>query len=135
MDTTKLQHDYYVNQAGNGLAHFTGGDYQRGHGLGTMISGLKSHIAPLLNNPLLVKAGKSLKRKALTAGLGIASDVMNGKKLKTSIKERVFPSKSTSRKKSPTSKKGRKGKSNKKSVSSASARRGGTSRYQNTIFH
>lgn len=133
-DTTKLQHDYYVNQAGNGLAHFTGGDYQRGHGLGTVISGLKSHIVPLVNNSLVAKAAKSLKRKALTAGIEIASDVMSGKKLKTAIKERVFKNKSTSRKKSPTKRKGRKGSTKKKSVSSSAAKRGATSRPKENIF-
>ena len=133
-DTTKLQSDYYGNQAGNGLAHFTGGDYQRGHGLGTVISGLKSHIVPLVNNSLVAKAAKSLKRKALTAGIEIASDVVSGKKLKTAIKERVFKNKSTSRKKAPTKRKGRKGNAKKKSTSSSAANRRATSHHKNNIF-
>ena len=133
-DTTKLQSDYYVNQAGNGFAHFTGGDYQRGHGLGTVISGLKSHIVPLMNNSLVAKAAKSLKRKALTAGIEIAIDVVSGKKLKTAIKERVFKNKSTSRKKAPTKRKGRKGNAKKKSTSSSAANRRVTSHYKNNIF-
>ena len=135
-DTAKLQHDYYVNQAGRGLPHFTGGEYQRGHGLGTVISGLRSNIAPLLNHPLVAKAVKSLKRKAMTTGFEVASDVMSGKKLKTSINERVFQRKAG--KKPATQKMTRKNATKKiakrKSVISAPAKRQSTSRYNNTIF-
>ena len=129
-DTTKLQHDYYVNQAGRGLPHFTGGEYQRGHGLGATISGFLRSTLPLL--PANIVA--TLKRKALTAGLGVASDVLSGKKLKTSIKERAMQTigiKKTSSRKKPI-----KRRAPRKSVSSPPAKRRATShRYKNTVFH
>ena len=128
-DTTKLQHDYYVNQAGRGLPHFAGAAYQRGHGLGTMISGFLRSTMPLLPEQFM----KTLKRKALTAGLGVASDVMSGKKLKTSIKERAQQSIGI---KTPTQKKPIKRRAPRKSVSSPPAKRRATShRYKNTVFH
>ena len=132
-DTTKLQHDYYVNQAGRGLPHFTGGEYQRGHGLGATISGFLRSTLPLLQ-PHLAKTVNILKRKALTAGLGVASDVLSGKKLKTSIKERAMQTigiKKTSSRKKPI-----KRRAPRKSVSSPPVKRQATShRYKNTVFH
>jgi hypothetical protein len=85
-DTTKLQHAYYANQAGGALAHFSGGEFQRGHGLGTVISGFLKRALPLLPATFT----KSLKRKALKAGLGVAGDLLRGKSLKTAVKDRAL---------------------------------------------
>ena len=48
VDTTKMQEEYYLNQAGGALPHFVGGEFQRGHGLGTVISGYMRSAIPLL---------------------------------------------------------------------------------------
>ncbi len=104
-DTTKLQHDYYTSQVGHGLAHFSGGasqyghglpyysggEYQRGHGLGTLMSGAMKSAIPILQ-PHLMKIARGVKRKLAAAGLGVVKDVMFGKRLKTSIKDRTLES-------------------------------------------
>ena len=81
VDTTKMQEEYYLNQAGGALPHFVGGEFQRGHGLGTRISGYMRSAIPLLLN----KGVTVLKKNALKTALGVASDVVRGKDLKTSM--------------------------------------------------
>ena len=77
-DTTKLQHDYYLNQAGQGLVHFSGGsnqyghgllyfsggEFQRGHGIGTLMSGAINQALPVLR-PHLMKIVRGIKRNWL----------------------------------------------------------------------
>ena len=100
-DTTKLQHDYYISQAGQGLTHFSGaasqyghglpyysgGEYQRGHGLGTLMSGAIKQFMPMIQ-PHLSKVARGVKRKLVEAGIGVVTDVISGKRLKTAIKDR-----------------------------------------------
>ena len=102
-DTTKLHHDYYVNQAGHGLPHFvgganqyghglpyySGGEFQRGHGIGTLMSGAINSAMPMLQ-PHLSKVVRGVKRKLAAAGFGVVKDVISGKRLKTAIKDRVL---------------------------------------------
>jgi len=102
-DTTKLQHDYYTNQAGQGLTHFSGaasqyghglpyysgGEYQRGHGLGTLMSGAIKQFMPMLQ-PHLSKVTRGVKRKLAEVGFGVVKDVISGKRLKTAIKDRTL---------------------------------------------
>lgn len=59
----KSYEDYYLNQAGNGIAGFQGTRYQRGAGLGSMFSGLIRLAAPLLRKGG-VALGKFLVDKA-----------------------------------------------------------------------
>ncbi len=134
-DTTKLQHDYYCNQAGGSLPHFTGGEYQRGHGLGTIMSGVMRASLPLLP-PNIVSI---LKRKALAAGIGVVGDVLKGKRLKTAVKDRALASigikKAAPKKTAPKKKKPIKRPASRKRVSSVPARKEATSRYSNTVFN
>lgn len=102
-DTTKLQHDYYLNQAGQGLPHFSGGanqyghglpyysggEFQRGHGIGTLMSGAINQALPVLR-PHLMKIVRGIKRKVAEAGIGVVKDVISGKRLKTSVKDRAL---------------------------------------------
>ena len=72
--------DYYRNQAlqrGGGMPYFAGARYQRGHGLGNVFRGIFSGLRSIFPS-LLKTAG----RHALTTGVNIASDMLDGKKFK-----------------------------------------------------
>jgi len=87
-DTAKQQNHYYCNQAGGSLPHFEGARNQRGHGVGSTVSGAVNSAMPLLK-PILAKVVSALKRKAMTAGMGVVSDVMTGKNIKTAMLDRA----------------------------------------------
>ena len=72
--------DYYVNQAGGSLPVFQGSRGQRGHGFGSVLSGLFRSAMPML---------KRIGKQALTTGAYIASDMLGGKKFDESAKTRV----------------------------------------------
>ena len=65
--------EYYVNQAGTGLSGFTGLRYQRG-------AGWLSNIWSQVGLPVL----KFLGRQALSSGLSVAQDAIEGKNVKQS---------------------------------------------------
>lgn len=76
--TTNSFENYYVNQAGSGIAGYSGIKYQRGHGFfGRLLSGT---VLPIL---------KYLGKKALNTGVGIGSDIIQGENLKNSMKKRL----------------------------------------------
>ena len=68
-------------QCGNGLAGFEGVRYQKGFGL------LGNLFAKAL--PYLKQFGKYIGKKLLGLGSDIASDVVDGKPIKESVKQRV----------------------------------------------
>ena len=72
--------DYYVNQAGGSLPVFQGSRGQRGHGFGSVLSGLFRSAVPML---------KRIGKQALTTGAYIASDMLGGKKFDEAAKARV----------------------------------------------
>jgi len=72
--------DYYVNQAGGALPVFQGSRGQRGHGFGSVLSGLFRSAVPML---------KRIGKQALTTGAYIASDMLGGKKFGEAAKTRV----------------------------------------------
>ena len=72
--------DYYVNQAGGSLPVFQGSRGQRGHGFGSVLSGLFRSAMPML---------KRIGKQALTTGAYIASDMLGGKKFDESARSRV----------------------------------------------
>ena len=81
---------YYVNQAQNGgnLPAFRGARVQRGYGIGSFIRGLFRSAVPIL------KAGaKAVGKKALSTGLNIANDVMEGQDFKSSARSRAIEAK------------------------------------------
>jgi hypothetical protein len=79
--TRSLYTDYYVDQAGNGsLPVFQGVRGQRGHGFGSVLSGLFRSAAPML---------KRIGKTALTTGAQIASDLLGGKSFSESARSRV----------------------------------------------
>ena len=69
--------NYYLNQAGSGLSAFEGVRYQRGNGFfGRLLSGA---ILPAL---------RFLGRKALSTGVEVGMDALDGNNIKESIKRR-----------------------------------------------
>jgi len=72
--------DYYVNQAGGSMPVFQGSRRQRGHGFGSVLSGLFRSAVPML---------KRIGKQALTTGAYIASDMLGGKKFDESARARV----------------------------------------------
>jgi hypothetical protein len=80
-----MYHDYYRNQAlqrgGFAMPYFAGARYQRGHGLGSIFGsifrGLKSIFPSVM---------KTVGRHALTTGVNIANDVLEGKNIKEAAK-------------------------------------------------
>ncbi len=77
--------DYYVNQCGHGLPVFYGARSQRGHGIGSIFSGLWRTVFPILK-----RVAPALGRKALQTGVQIADDVTSGKSFKEAAKTRVM---------------------------------------------
>ena len=73
---------YYLNQAGNGYPVFAGSRMQRGHGLGSIFSGLFKAATPLLK-----RGAKALGKQALSTGMELASDLIEGKKIEDSSKD------------------------------------------------
>ena len=78
--------DYYMQQSGSGLPVFQGSRGQRGHGLGSMLSGLFRSAMPMLKRGLA-----NFGKHALKTGLEIANDVADGSSLKDSAKARILP--------------------------------------------
>lgn len=79
----RLYHDYYLNQAGNGLPVYVGGGSLRGSGLGSVLGGLFRAAMPVLK-----RGGKALLKEGARAGLEMAGDVLSGASLKTAAKNR-----------------------------------------------
>src|SRR5271165_5266492 len=69
--------DYYLNQAGNGLAGFEGDRYQKGSGF---FSSLWKFLAP---------GAKLLGRKFLGHAADLGSDILKGEDFKESAKKRL----------------------------------------------
>lgn len=72
---------YYVNQVGSGLQGFQGVRYQKGHGFfGRILSGVLPFFRELF--PILGK-------KALTSGVGLAQDILEGQNFKQAASKRL----------------------------------------------
>lgn len=81
-----MYEDYYLQQSGTGLPVFQGSRGQRGHGLGSMLSGLFRSAVPMLKRGLA-----TFGKHALKTGLEIAGDVVEGKSFKDSARDRIVP--------------------------------------------
>ena len=74
---------FYTHQAGHGLPIYSGSDYQRGHGLGSLFGSLARAAIPLL------KDGASyVGKKLLSTGMAVAGDMASGENWKGSLKRR-----------------------------------------------
>ena len=76
--------DYYARQVGGALPYITGARVQRGHGFGSLFSGLLRSVAPLIKRGVL-----ALGKRVLTTGAQIAGDVVAGQNVKKAAKRRA----------------------------------------------
>lgn len=71
---------YYGYQAGHGINFpvFVGGkNYQRGRGIGSLLSGIGRAIIPLIK-----QGGKAVLKAGLRTGIGAARDALEGRNVK-----------------------------------------------------
>ena len=80
-----LYESYYMDQSGSGMPVFMGSAGQRGHGLGSMLSGFFRSAFPMIKRGLA-----AFGKHALKTGLEIANDVASGDSFKDSAKRRAF---------------------------------------------
>jgi len=74
---------YYLQQSGRGNV-FTGPTLQRGYGLGGVLGGLMRAATPLLKQGM-----KAVGKQALSTGIGLLGDTLQGRNLKVSAKRRL----------------------------------------------
>jgi hypothetical protein len=79
-----MYEDYYMAQSGHGVPIFEGYRGQRGHGLGSILSGFFRSAMPILKRGLAF-----FGREALRTGAKIATDVADGQSFQDSTKRRV----------------------------------------------
>ena len=75
---------YYINQSGSGLSVFQGYRNQRGHGIGSILSGFFRSALPMIKRGL-----SSFGRQALKTGLKIAGDVADGTSMREAAEARA----------------------------------------------
>ena len=74
------------------MDYFSGPGYQRGHGLGGLFGRLFRAAVPIFRNtvaPVMKKAGKEVAKEALSTGVGVAKDMLEGEDFSTSAKARL----------------------------------------------
>lgn len=83
-----MYEDYYAQQTrpqgGYGVPIFSGYRHQRGHGIGSVLSGLFRSAVPMLKRGLAY-----VGKHALKTGARIASDLVDGKSFGDSFKQRA----------------------------------------------
>lgn len=80
--------DHYDGQVGGGVNRvFVGSPYQRGHGLGSFLSGLFRRALPLLS-----RGARVVGKEALHTGWNILDDVAHNTPFKESLRARVTES-------------------------------------------
>lgn len=79
-----LYERYYLDQSGSGIPYYQGAFQQRGHGLGSMLSGLFKSVWPMIRSGL-----QRFGKHAARTGLNIAGDVVEGSSLRDSVEKRV----------------------------------------------
>jgi len=80
-----MYEDYYARQSGGEMPVFVGARFQRGHGLGSILSGLFRRVLPFFRNN-----AKNFATNLLQTGAEVVGDVFdNNKKISESLKERL----------------------------------------------
>jgi len=80
-----MYEDYYMNQSGTGMPIFIGSRDQRGHGIGSVLSGLFRSAVPMLKRGLA-----SFGKHALKTGQRILTDVIDGQPIGETAKKHVL---------------------------------------------
>jgi len=80
-----MYEDYYARQSGGEMPVYVGARFQRGHGLGSILSGLFRRVLPFFRNN-----AKNFATNLLQTGAEVVGDVFdNNKKISESLKERL----------------------------------------------
>jgi hypothetical protein len=80
-----MYEDYYTRQCGGNMPVYVGARFQRGHGLGSILSGLFRRILPFFRSN-----AKNFATNLLQTGAEVVGDVFdNNKKFGESLKERI----------------------------------------------
>lgn len=82
--THGMYEDYYKRQSGGAMPVFVGRRYQRGHGIGSMLSGLFRKVVPFIKDNV-----KNIGMNLLRTGTDIAQDMIQGKKFKEAARRHV----------------------------------------------
>jgi len=80
-----LYSEYYSRQNGGEIPVFAGRRFQRGHGLGSILGGFVRRLVL----PFFKTNAKSMLENAARTGIEVADDVIQGRKFKDSVKNRV----------------------------------------------
>ena len=80
-----LYEKYYSRQNGGEIPVFAGRRFQRGHGLGSILSGFFRQLVL----PFFKAHGKHILANTLKTGMEVADDVLEGKSVKESVKKRI----------------------------------------------
>jgi hypothetical protein len=80
----EMYEQYYMDQSGSGMPVFYGALGQRGHGLGSFLSGLFRRAMPFLT-----RSAKSFGKRALQTGLNVANDMVEGSSFQDSASRRI----------------------------------------------
>ena len=79
------QYGGYVQSGKGGFPVFRGSRMQRGYGVGSVLSGMLRAAVPFLR-----KGAQALGKQALRTGLDVGRDVLSGRKLKDSARQRTM---------------------------------------------
>ena len=71
---------YYADQCGNGMNVCQGARGQRGHGLGSVLSGLFRSALPMIKN---------FGKQALKTSINVTTDVVEGNSFKDSLRKHI----------------------------------------------
>ena len=82
--SSKMYMDHYAQSGRGGIPIFVGYPGQRGHGLGSILSGFFRSALPIIKRGLGI-----FGREALRTGAKIATDVADGRNLGESAKQRI----------------------------------------------
>ena len=69
--------NYYLNQVGHGLPHFSGARYLQAYDLGNIFSSIAKAVLPLVKN-----GAKAIGKQVLHSEVRFCSDVLSGKNVK-----------------------------------------------------
>lgn len=85
INTSCPYENYYAHQAGSGIGViYRGAPYQRGHGIGSFLGGLFRSVLPLFSS-----GARAIGKEALSAGVGLLSDMVSARPMEESIKNRL----------------------------------------------
>ena len=79
------QYGGYVQSGKGGFPVFRGSRMQRGYGIGSVLSGMLRAVVPFLR-----RGAQALGKQAFRTGLDVGRDVLSGRKLKNSARQRTL---------------------------------------------